>query len=115
VAMKDMKDKTKLTTLIRSLPGYKILLLGNHDKPNVQHWRDIGFDEVYPYPIIYNKFFIMSHDTTYINIAMPYANIHGHLHEKTMTGGRYINVCVEHTNYKPIDLDELMKKGMEQA
>lgn len=46
-------------------------------------------------------------------------NIHGHLHHKIAEVGirgeyvrdkRYINVCVEHTNYKPISFENLMEE-----
>ena len=46
-------SKEKLSPIIRSMPGYKVLILGNHDrKKSVQWWEDVGFNEVYKYPII---------------------------------------------------------------
>ena len=42
------QNKDALRELIASLNGYKILLIGNHDRrysPEV--WMELGFDEVY--------------------------------------------------------------------
>ena len=35
-------------------------------------------------------------------------NIHGHTHQWKMEKPNYINVCVEHTNYQPISLKQLL-------
>jgi|SRR5271157_4309413 len=102
-------NKEQLTTLIHSLPGYKILILGNHDHHNINRWRDIGFDEVYPYPIIYKSWFILSHDIVFLNEKLPYVNIHGHTHNRSMQEKSYVNVSVEVINYCPVDLDEIIK------
>jgi calcineurin-like phosphoesterase family protein len=108
VAMCTKKDKDVLYGIIHSLPGIKKLILGNHDHSDIERWRDIGFAEVYPYPIIYKDFFILSHDIVFINEFMPYHNIHGHMHDKKIDSRCYTNVSVECMGYKPIDLDELI-------
>jgi len=36
-------------------------------------------------------------------------NVHGHIHSNPSPQGPYRCVCVEHTDYTPINLDELMK------
>lgn len=100
----------RIRALIGALNGYKILIMGNHDRRlSPKKWMELGFDEVYPYPIIYKEFFIFSHETVYLNNSMPYANVHGHLHEKKMDGGAYYNICVEQTEYKPIELDKVLE------
>jgi calcineurin-like phosphoesterase family protein len=90
------------------MPGKKILVLGNHDRGrSLTYWYDIGFDEVYKYPIIYDEFYILSHESIYINHAMPYVNIHGHTHSENTTNLQKINVSVECTGYKPVLLDTI--------
>ena len=37
-------------------------------------------------------------------------NIHGHTHLATIDDPRYINVCLEHTNYEPIWIEDLLKQ-----
>jgi calcineurin-like phosphoesterase family protein len=114
VAMGEMKDENKLSNLIHSLPGYKKLILGNHDKQDINFWREVGFDEVYPYPVIIEKFFILSHDNIFLNENYPLHNIHGHLHDKIINSKCYTNVSVECIGYKPIDLEELIKNIIEK-
>ncbi len=105
------QNKQDVEKIIKNQPGYKILILGNHDRcKSVKWWGEVGFDEVYPYPIIYNNFFILSHEPVYLNEHMPYVNIHGHLHSNKMDNENYVNVCVENINYKPIDLNIIIKR-----
>lgn len=37
-------------------------------------------------------------------------NIHGHIHQNDAYSNRYINVCVEKTKYKPVNIEELRVK-----
>jgi calcineurin-like phosphoesterase family protein len=47
-------SKEYLASVIQRLPGHKILVMGNHDrKKPVRWWLDAGFNEVYPYPVVY--------------------------------------------------------------
>jgi len=106
--------KDKLHTLIHSLPGHKILILGNHDrKKSVKFWEEVGFNEVYKYPIIYKEWYMLSHEPIFLNENMPYINIHGHTHDKVYGGTSYKNVSVEVTGYKPIDFETILSKEPE--
>jgi len=97
-------NKDNLTKLINTLPGYKILIMGNHDSSHSEnYWKDIGFNEVYKYPIIYKEWYILSHEPIFLNNKMPYLNIHGHIHDKKYDQNCYRNVSVEQTDYKPLD------------
>ena len=107
-------DKTykfdRLKELITNLPGHKILVMGNHDRRYpVTRWREMGFDEVYPYPIIYRQWYILSHEPLFLNEKMPYLNIHGHIHNLTYNSPSYQNVSVERTHYAPLDFEALIK------
>jgi calcineurin-like phosphoesterase family protein len=104
------QSKDAISKLVKNLPGKKIIILGNHDRGHsLQWWRDIGFSEVYPYPIIYHKWVILSHEEVFLNDNYPYINIHGHHHNKQFVSSNYINVSVEHTQYKPVSLDEIIE------
>jgi len=104
-------NKENLEKIIKNLPGYKILILGNHDRgKSVKWWREVGFDEVYKYPIIYDDFYILSHESIYINKHMPYVNVHGHTHGESSDNFQKVNVSVELLNYKPILFDEIKAK-----
>jgi calcineurin-like phosphoesterase family protein len=104
-------DKAKMTELVNSLNGHKYLIMGNHDEhKSSQWWRDVGFKEAYQHPIIIEGFIILSHQPVYLNERMPYVNLHGHIHSRTMEGANYYNVGVELNNYTPIDLNTLIHK-----
>jgi len=97
-------DKTK--DIIEKLNGYKTLIIGNHDKDrSLKWWRDTGIQEVYQYPIIYNQFYILSHEPVYLSVNMPYANIHGHIHHLKYADNQYFNVSVECIDYTPINFE----------
>ena len=52
------------------LNGKKFFIKGNHD--------DFSVDSIYP--ILYQNFFILSHEPQFILEDGPYANIFGHVH-----------------------------------
>jgi calcineurin-like phosphoesterase family protein len=100
--------KERRMELLKNLPGYKILVLGNHDKNHsAAYWREIGFDEVYPYPIIFRNWFILSHEPLFMNDRIPYVNIHGHTHDKSYRHASYLNVSVDNTEFAPISFESL--------
>jgi len=99
--------------IISSLNGNKILILGNHDRKSVKYWMDIGFSEVYKYPIIYKDFFILSHEPpTYFNDSCPYFYIYGHVHStdmyKTITNNSAC-VSVERWDYTPVSINKIVE------
>lgn len=96
----------------------KTLILGNHDTENGISFSDfIGvYDDVHSLFAKRNIWF--SHCPIHSNeFRGKTYNIHGHLHHKiveTFDGVtmirdiRYINTCVEHTDYKPVSFAELI-------
>lgn len=68
-----------LTEICQQLNGYKILILGNHDRSK-NTMEGIGFNEVSKYPIIYKDKYIFSHQP--IEDTGRFFNIHGHIHSK---------------------------------
>jgi len=108
-------NQNKTRGIVSLLNGHKTLILGNHDRgQNIQWWKDVGFDEVSPYPIIYGGFFILSHEPVFLSDAMPYVNIHGHLHTLSYDSKQYVNVSVEKTNYRPVLLDDIISRYKDQ-
>lgn len=70
----------KLEEMIRNMPGYKMLCLGNHDELSKGQYLDMGFDTVSESVILDNILF--THKPVYVNDYM--INIHGHLHTRVM-------------------------------
>ena len=104
----------EMMKIFRKLNGTKILIRGNHDKRFTDSaLHKIGFSEVYKYPIIIEGFYILSHAPVFLNKSMPYVNIHGHIHEKSIVGANYVNASVEHTNYKPFSFNSVKKQFKE--
>ena len=96
-----------------SLNGKKTLILGNHDDKGKRFYYECGFENVIEYPIIYNGFFILSHEPLYINTNMPYANIFGHVHGNPMYAtvtSQSFCVSVERIDYKPIEISEIINR-----
>jgi len=99
----------------------KLLICGNHDLEHGIKMRDLVdvYDDV---KALYSlKGVWLSHCPIHEQELRGRShNIHGHLHDKlVMLRGfdlihyydkRYINVCVEHTDYKPVDFHKLLKE-----
>ena len=104
-------EKTKM--YVEMLNGYKILILGNHDRGySVSWWLDAGFDEVSAYPVIVDEWFMLSHEPLYVNQNMPYANIFGHVHGNPAyvdCSARSYCVSVERIGYTPVDFEEVKR------
>jgi len=101
-------NKEATHEILSRLNGYKILIMGNHDRGRSRSWwLDAGFAEVTQYPLIYKDFFILSHEPLYMNKHMPYVNVHGHIHGQKYEGKSYFNICVEHWDYKPLTFEEI--------
>lgn len=98
----------KTQEIVSALKGYKILILGNHDRSRGRNWwLEAGFNEVSEYPVIYKDFFFLSHEPMYMNKHMPYVNVHGHIHSQKYEGKNYFNICVEHWDYTPLSFAQI--------
>lgn len=99
--------KARTQEILSRLHGNKVLVMGNHDHARSRSWwLDAGFSQVIATPIILDSFFILSHEPVYLNVTMPYANLHGHLHSKTLIGGAYLNVGVDAVGWAPITFEQ---------
>ena len=100
-------QKDAFITLMRSLPGHKRLLRGNHDHFPTKVYLDAGFEEIYGTRKLGHL--ILSHYPIH-PMSIPSwckANVHGHIHERPVFSERHINVSVEAINYEPVLLDTL--------
>lgn len=99
--------------LLRRLKGKKRLVVGNHDKlksealhqnfEKIELWRGFHFKDGLP-----------SFTCVHIPLEIEQLRdgdvcVHGHIHTN-LRPGRYINVCVEHTNYTPVHMDEIVAR-----
>lgn len=111
---------------VTRMKGRKVLIPGNHEPTKMRKYFDL-FDDVRGY--VQRKGFIMSHIPIHPDCMGRWKlNIHGHLHgnvvmkkEVVFTEAhpesgelleiqdlRYYNACVEHHNFRPKELDEIL-------
>lgn len=98
--------------MCRTLNGHKRLVVGNHDNikmvsPHFEKvelwriWKEFNFTCTH-FPIRPDQ------------LRKTAFNVHGHIHQNimqkdAMDDPMYINVCVEHWNYTPIHLDQILE------
>lgn len=97
---------------VKRLNGHKRLIFGNHDIFKYQEYAKAGFGKMMAYRVIDR--IIFSHIPVHENQLRRFScNVHGHTHESRVIGpggfvdDRYMNVCCEVLNYKPISLEEI--------
>ena len=95
-------------TMLASLPGYKILVFGNHDLDKKGVLRSLYFDEIHAVYQFGNLIF--SHYPLYTRLPEGYYSIHGHVHDVDTGHNRHVNVSVERVDFKPISLAALIDK-----
>ncbi len=93
---------------IPKLKGRICLVPGNHEPVKMRKYFHL-FDDVRGY--VQRRGFIMSHIPIHSgSLGRWGVNIHGHLHGGKVDDPRYECVSVEHTNYTPILLDDILVK-----
>lgn len=92
----------------REIPGYKVLILGNHDFTATKFKP--YFDEIYEGPLVISRKLILSHEP----VNVPWAfNIHGHDHNTHNKGDEsHINLAANVCGYSPVSLGKLIKDGL---
>ena len=109
----DFGGEGREAQILAQLNGTKYLVKGNHDLKSNDQYRSFGFREVYDHPIILEGFWILSHDSLYVNTNMPYANLFGHVHNSPAIrdfSPQHFCVCVERIQYTPIAFSQIKQK-----
>ena len=93
---------------LRRLNGDKVLIKGNHDIFKLEDYTPY-FRDIRGYHVM-NKY-ILSHVPIHKECMARFrGNIHGHLHANVMNDPLYVNVSVEHTDYRPILFEDVLKR-----
>ena len=105
----------KTREILHRLNGKITLILGNHDRRSLM--RQTGrFAMISPYPILFENFFLLSHEPIFVNEQCPFCNVHGHTHmNKFANTLLHVNVSAECTDYTPISFEavrEMVKERM---
>lgn len=102
------EDQKKSQELMASIPGIKILILGNHDMMLGQdYFEACGFHYVYE-RLEHNNYVFTHKPINMDTYPEDYLNIHGHIHNiktyNTTDGKKNINVYPMWYNNKPVTL-----------
>jgi calcineurin-like phosphoesterase family protein len=113
VAMGGKKAYDELGVLLNRLNGSKRLIVGNHDDipflskggwfKKVEMWR-VWSDK----PLLFTHVPIHEDSIHERVLQAGGVNVHGHIHDTPSPKGPYKCVCVEQTNYTPVNLEELV-------
>ncbi len=104
--------------VLARLNGRVLLVRGNHDAAENAYYRAAGFAEVYDLPVLYEGFWLLSHEPLYVSENTPYANVFGHVHGSPVYkdhSPRHVCVCVERFGYAPVSFEAIQKLVRERA
>ena len=105
---------------LEGLPGRKMLIRGNHDNHKDDFYESYGWTILgrgdKPFRWAWgDKIIAFSHEPLESGLFWD-INVHGHTHDNDhrpytpMQGKRYINACVEKTDYAPVRLRDLLQR-----
>lgn len=93
-------------SILPRLHGNKKLVMGNHDMYPISEYAK-HFTKIMPYATLSGC--ILSHIPVHPQQLYRYKlNIHGHLHSNSIDDPRYKCVSVEHTDLRPVDLQQIL-------
>ena len=102
--------KADFQALWPRLNGSKRLVVGNHDDIK---WLSAGgfFKKVFMWRSLKNFGLVLTHvpmESSCIDrVGTSGINVHGHIHRKPTPTERHLCVCVEQTDYTPVNIEEL--------
>lgn len=104
-----VNETNECTKILSQLKGHKYLIKGNHDVRSDKQYYEMGFEFVSSYPIIYDNFYILSHEPLLLSNTTPYFNLYGHVHNDPRFEDTSTSKCVsvERINYTPISLKQI--------
>ncbi|MGZ8924433.1 MAG: hypothetical protein ACXW2E_00985 [Nitrososphaeraceae archaeon] len=105
----------EMNRILTQLPGYKIHILGNHDIDNNGKQLHLMMDERRPCYVIDVidadiEFQLLITHYPLDNVPNGCFSVHGHIHQHLLQPFNF-NMCVEHTNYTPINITNIIKKA----
>jgi calcineurin-like phosphoesterase family protein len=104
--------KERLEEIMPRLNGKKKLCMGNHDhNPAIYapYFDDVASS--YELGIGTTNFFLCHYPIHFTegdnHVGDTTLNIHGHIHTFLTGNPRHVNVCVEHTDYAPVPIEDI--------
>lgn len=117
----DIKQQHNYPQIHDLLHGTKHLIVGNHD--DIRFQSKVDWASVVFWKDFYEHNLLLTHtpqDDFVLLRGKPgksfgewepgyRTNVHGHIHQNTPPTYRHVCVCVEHTDYKPVNLDKYIQ------
>lgn len=95
----------KLVDVFNRLNGRKVLIKGNHDNLKLAQYQKYFYD-IRAYHVL-DKL-VLAHVPIHPESLRRWrGQVHGHTHDTYLENPKYYNVCVETTNYAPVDFEEI--------
>jgi calcineurin-like phosphoesterase family protein len=112
----DVAIKKPYVATVKRCNGHKRLVRGNHDIWAMGIYLHAGFEEIYGSRKLEDMLFthIPVHPES---LRHNWTNVHGHVHSNVPAlhfGPRYVNICVEVTEYRPLAFEEVRQRVREQ-
>lgn len=89
----------------KDLPGYKHLIMGNHDNLPTKYYLEV-FDKVDGI-VKYNNWWL-THAPIHPFELRGRQNVHGHIHGNHIPDKMYFNVNVDVRDMRPVNIDEIV-------
>lgn len=111
-----MSEKN-LNMILDCLPGYKILIVGNHDMHRNGTLYKLNFNEQHLCLVMHINTGLFEYDLLFTHYPLNEVPkgcicVHGHIHDKVVPNSKkHINMCVEHTNYTPRELTTIIEQA----
>jgi len=96
--------------LVERLNGHKWLIMGNHEHKNIKEYVPLFEDIKACYEDKKNGIIFTHIPVHESQLDRWPCNVHGHTHAFNIPDKRYVNICMEQTDYAPISHDELMAR-----
>jgi calcineurin-like phosphoesterase family protein len=104
----DVAMRKEHLSILARLNGSKRLILGNHDIFDFKDYKPY-FKTIYAMRKLED--ILLTHIPIHPQQLSRFKlNIHGHLHQRVIDDPRFVNVCVEQTNYTPVDLSVILER-----
>ena len=110
--------KERIIEIGLKLNGRKTLILGNHEGASLKTYYDAGFEMVSKYPIVFEKFYIVSHMPQYVPENSSYVNVFAHVHDNPAfkdVSARGFCTSAERIGYTPIEFKDIKARILAAA
>ena len=95
---------------VANAPGEKMLVLGNHDFTRRGKVAETGFRTAWMTLVIESDPPLAVTHVPLDEVPPGTVNVHGHVHNnEPLRAGPYVNICVEHTEYRPLPLSAIVR------